>query len=561
MEWWRWGLGGAVLVFSMVPRFHRVSYSILRWPLLGLIYSLILAELCLYVSLRLLVRFLELAETPAHRKLRRALRMASTYDEWLASAKALDASKDAQRWQSDLRSTRYNWPFVRDMITRLRDGRAAGDWRSVVSTLRLCARPNVAGVMHPQLYSATYAGDPKTIISDFVRETVDAIRWIAPNDDDAVRKALLAARESYGKTVLSLSGGGALGTYHFGVVRAMWAEGCLPETVCGTSAGAIVAAFVATRTEAELVSQLFDDDLLRSNLRAFDRGPIEMASSFLRTGAAYDTDRWLEIIRWFANEEGVKDMTFAEAYSRSGRNLAITVCARGKRAPPVLLTRHSSPHVLVSSAILASCGVPGLIKPCGLFEKESGSAVTPQNGETYMDGSIVHDIPTKGLLEAFNARFVIASQVNPHIVPMLYQTNGNVGDPTRWSSPRHEDAWRGGFAVAALELFLRSCMLSQLEFLRDVDATPGWTGKFLTQNFEGTVTITPALHFRDYFESLKNPTKTSMARFLREGRIAAYQKMYMIRTRYAIERAIDRALGGAGGRLESDDDSFTDDGA
>lgn len=71
--------------------------------------------------------------------------------------------------------------------------------------------------------------------------------------------------------------------------------------------------------------------------------------------------------------------------------------------------------------------------------------------------------------------------------------------------------------MAAAELFLRSDMLAKLQFLRDVDATPGWTGRLLTQNFEGTVTITPALQFRDYFEILKNPDENSLPRFLREG--------------------------------------------
>lgn len=88
-------------------------------------------------------------------------------------------------------------------------------------------------------------------------------------------------------------------------------------------------------------------------------------------------------------------------------------------------------------------------------------------------------------------------------------------------------------------------MIAKLQFLKDVDATPGWTGGVLTQNFEGSVTITPALQVRDYFEIFKNPTDTSMPRFLREGyaqfhrfalslspsvscsAVAAYQKIAM----------------------------------
>jgi hypothetical protein len=35
---------------------------------------------------------------------------------------------------------------------------------------------------------------------------------------------------------------------------------------------------------------------------------------------------------------------------------------QGKRAPPVLLSHLTAPHVVIASAIVASAGVPGLIK-------------------------------------------------------------------------------------------------------------------------------------------------------------------------------------------------------
>lgn len=82
--------------------------------------------------------------------------------------------------------------------------------------------------------------------------------------------------------------------------------------------------------------------------------------------------------------------------------------------------------------------------------------------------------------------------------------------------------------MAAAELFLRYDMLAKLQFLRDVDATPGWTGRLLTQNFEGTVTITPALQFRDYFEILKNPDEKSLPRFLRGGCVLFFAKCYIL---------------------------------
>lgn len=423
-------------------------------------YSIVAVEMILYVMVRLFVRAMETAiATPAHRELRRAMKSAKDYESWLECARALDASKRTALWQADLRSTRYNWPFVKGTIARLRAGRADRDWRALVIALRLCSRPNVGGIMAPQLFSATYTGDPKTVVTDFVEEMTESVQWLTKfaldehaessrsksDEDDSrsqqrqehvtqkddedrfscfatARELFKAARESYGRTVLSLSGGGALGTYHFGVVRALWSEGVLPNALCGTSAGAIVASFACTRDDEELERDLMDDGALQEHLVCFEKTPLECLVHFLRNGVLYDRDRWLEIGRWFANdsESGIPNMTFLEAYKRSGRRLAITVCAKGKRAPPVLLTHLTSPHVLVASAIVATAGVPGLIKPTVLLEKdpETGKVAPQAGGEAYIDGSIVHDIPTIGLKETFNARFVVASQVNPHIHPM-----------------------------------------------------------------------------------------------------------------------------------------------
>ena len=165
----RYGLG--VFLLTLLPRLNRLSHLVLRWPLLVLVYALVGVELILYFLLRTLVAALELAvASPTHRRLRSALRRADDYAQWLACARALDASRGVALWQADLRSTRYNWPFVRRLRARLRSARAQEDWRGVADTLRLCSRPNVGGIMAPELFAVSYAGAPKIVVTDFVDE-------------------------------------------------------------------------------------------------------------------------------------------------------------------------------------------------------------------------------------------------------------------------------------------------------------------------------------------------------------------------------------------------------
>ena len=84
----------------------------------------------------------------------------------------------------------------------------------------------------------------------------------------------------------------------------------------------------------------------------------------------------------------------------------------------------------------------------------------------HLSGSIRQDIPASGLAETLNVQFVIASQCNPHVVPFFFNPQGGVGRPSRWSSGDQEHSWRGGFVLAALEMYLKVCLFVCL-FMHD----------------------------------------------------------------------------------------------
>lgn len=135
----------------------------------------------------------------------------------------------------------------------------------------------------------------------------------------------------------------------------------------------------------------------------------------------------------------IGDLTFLEAYERTGRILCITVSAmRGGRACPRLLNHLTAPHVVIWSASVASCAAPGIFSPVELKSKlavsririwssnnltklrQNGSIVsfdsTPQQ---YLDGSYLNDLPMDELSEMFGVNFFIVSQVNPHVIPFI----------------------------------------------------------------------------------------------------------------------------------------------
>mgnify|MGYP001409429233 CR=1 FL=1 len=68
---------------------------------------------------------------------------------------------------------------------------------------------------------------------------------VSPAYDERVRSFLHRSQRVFGRTCLALSGGGGLANFSWGVARALLDEGLLPSLICGTSAGAVVAAACA----------------------------------------------------------------------------------------------------------------------------------------------------------------------------------------------------------------------------------------------------------------------------------------------------------------------------
>lgn len=100
-----------------------------------------------------------------------------------------------------------------------------------------------------------------------------------------------------------------------------------------------------------------------------------------------------------------------------------------------------------------------------------------------------------------NCQFIVAAQCNPHIVPFFYNSKGEVGRPSRWSSGGvREHSWRGGFLLSSLELYLKTDIRAKFRFLNEVEAAIGFTSTMTTQTYGGDTTIVPQVSLIDYFK-------------------------------------------------------------
>jgi TAG lipase / steryl ester hydrolase / phospholipase A2 / LPA acyltransferase len=231
-------------------------------------------------------------------------------------------------------------------------------------------------------------------------------------------------RHAFGRTALLLSGGASLGSFHVGVVKNLVEHKLLPRIIAGSSVGSIMCAVVATRSWPELES-FFED---WHSLQFFDQmgGIFAVVKRVLTYGAVHEIRHLQHLLRHLTS-----NLTFQEAYDLTGRILGITVSSPRKHEPPRCLNYLTAPHVLIWSAVTASCAFPGLFEAQELMAKDRFGEIVPFHapfestnkgtGEIrrWRDGSLESDLPMIQLKELFNVNHFIVSQANSHIVPIL----------------------------------------------------------------------------------------------------------------------------------------------
>ncbi|KDE06795.1 hypothetical protein MVLG_02834 [Microbotryum lychnidis-dioicae p1A1 Lamole] len=518
------------------------AYHVSRWPLLFIIFTVISIEFLAYVIVRQIVNLIEYFGSwrGQRGKLRQALRRSRNFEEWKERALLLDAHLRFNEWKRSAPNAYYDSPLIRRVLRSLRELREKDDAEGVMAVLHAALRNNFAGSESFRLYSETFYGT-KDLVQDYVDEVARSIEFVrkAPLDQvplEIKHEFFRSSAKNLGATALCLSGGAGLGYYHFGVVRALLDTNTLPRVVTGTSAGSIVAAFLCTRTDDELRRLLVPE--LADRINACEEGLTTWLPRLLKTGARFEATHWARKASFFT----MGNMTFREAFERTGRILNISVIPYDTHSPTKLLNYLTAPDCVIYSASIASSAVPSVMNPVVLLQKDKDGKVKPwEFGGKHKDGSLRVDIPLQALHLLYNVNFSVVSQVNPHIHLFAFAPRGAPGRPV---AHRRGKGWRGGFLLSAAEQFLKIELTKNFRVIRDLELMPefggqNWSALFL-QDFEGTVTIWPRSRFWDWFQLLSDPNRTELARKLRVGQMATFPRVKMIENRLKIERQIDR---------------------
>lgn len=526
-----------------------------------------------------------------------SMQAASSFEQWLLCARELDDVEGATAWrmggsgaearqsssqgqgqEHSSSSEEYDAELVAYMTAKLRADRraamasssslsaapssspsssAAADWHTLLFDLRTVLHRQFGGIDAPSLFERAYCGTACGIEA-LQREICRALDAVAAAPapaaangyngltDEVKAEFLDRARLQIGRTALALSGGGALALAHLGVAKCLLQAGLLPRVIAGTSGGAIVAGLLATRSDAEYLQLLMTPQLLTASGARFLPPARQMVASFLRDWAAgkapamVDTETFGAALRTFLG-----DATFLDAFQRTGRIVCVSVVARygrNKHAPtsPLLLSYLTAPHVLLWSAVAASCALPGLMRPTTLLARDASGVVRPYApaGVQSVDGSLGADLPHRELGLLFHCQRVIASQANPHVVPFLSTTAaGASGGAVKPIDSNIVSRLLMALQItAAVDVRSRVLLLSKLRLL------PRFFGEdasqLFLQSYEGHCTIVPHYPAFSQWRALVQPDEAGLRALVAAGERATWPALAHIRSLVAIEKKL-----------------------
>ena len=448
---------------------------------------------------------------------------------------AADAGRE-EEWRASSKRLQYDRELVEERLRLLVQSRASGDVGEMMFALRADLLRNLGNVTNigRAVHDAEHRSMPQPVRA-YIDEVRMQLRLVAQERDLRPEEKLAFLQETrhcFGRTALLLSGGGTLGAFHIGVVRALAKQNLLPRVLAGSSVGSVVASIIASRSAEEL-AQLFEDDEKFAQFlpdMTFFSGRTLGAGlrNFVRTGAMHDVTFFQKRLRAILG-----DTTFQEAYDRSaGRILCVAVCATREGERPRLLNYLTAPHLIVWSAVAASCAFPGLFAPQPLLAKSRDGALVPWQPEGKMgarrwhDGSLEEDLPMKGLSELFNVNYFIVSQTNPHIVPILRLKRL---------------VCQQSLALATLAAFLESEWKHRCRQVREMAPSLDIFSLFALfgQQWEGDATVVMPFSFAQLLRVASNPSKEECLATALQGEREMWPKLAMVEMNCGIEVQLD----------------------
>ncbi len=465
------------------------------------------------------------------KKLKGQMNNSTNYIEWRDAAIEHDELSGQKRWREVDQTTQYDYSQIRVRLDRLRSLRARHDYHGLLFTLNEGIHGNMGGMGRSGLYQRAKFGT-KRLIEQYIDEIDDSLRFLAELDTDeiSIQQKLdffYRANICFGRSALMLSGGGVLGFYHLGVVKALMDENLLPRVVSGSSAGSLIAGTLGTHTDKEL-EHFYDSANVHFEA---EREASVFSRMFFGANPQVDVHDLEKIIARL-----IPNMTFQEAYEKTGRQISITVAPAEPHQRSRLLNAITSPNVYVRSAVLASCAVPGVFPAVMLMAKNSHGEAQPYlPSRKWVDGSIADDLPAKRLSRLFSTNHYIVSMVNPLAIPFL----SNDREPSKLRSAL------GSLGIGVgreLLNFYRGLVQKEGDQWPRLNMFLNSIHSLMDQEYSGDINIVPSFRWYNPGKVLSHLSEKDLLDLMSGGEHSAYPNIESIRICTKISRTMEELL-------------------
>ncbi len=473
------------------------------------------------------------------------LNSAESYDQWLSICENMDRQNGMEEWRHTEISNSYDYASIRKRLDKLRLMRANNDYQHLLFTLNEGIHSNLGGIGKPSLYNKAKAGT-KVLVEDYIAEICTALKLLNNADESLISYAekqdfFSRASACNGRSALMLSGGGIMGIFHAGVLRALHEQDLLPSVISGSSMGSLMAAMVCTHPDDKIQGILSIDAFCIDYIKLSPKQENKktLLSLFMNTSnvTGEDLDKILTHV--------IPDLTFQEALECYGKQLNITISGEKRSQAPRLLNAISSPNVTIRSAIKASCAVSGFFPSVMLEAKNAeGEKVPYLSEQRWIDGSFLHDFPTKRLARIYGINHFIGSMTNPLVLSLSTDPDASdslaktvletAGSITKFATSQFLDLSHKIFRT-------RSKELSRFRYLAQ---------SLVKQSYSADINIRPSNGLHNPLNLLSPPSRDEIAQFIKDGELSTWKRIEMIRNCTKISRTIDSIISEHGWAVE-----------
>jgi len=150
----------------------------------------------------------------------------------------------------------------------------------------------------------------------------------------------------------------------------------------------------------------------------------------------------------------------------------------------------------------------------------------------FSDGSIGQDLPMDQLSQLFNVNHFVVSQVNPHIVPFVLDSQ--VPQIVRLSVQLFADE------IVSVTRWL--CLMGKEYGVGNFSYIFSAIYSLATQRYLGDITIHPSPHLSEYFHLLSNPNEDLKQSCIQKARKRTWGQLARLKVHCGIEFCLDDCL-------------------